>query len=198
MRRAALTGGIATGKSHVRAEFERLGVPTIDADVLARAAVAPGTPGLTAVASRFGPDVLDATGALDRKKLASIVFENADARRDLEQIVHPAVRLAIDRWFAALPPTQPFAIADIPLLYEAGRAGEFEVVIVTTCDPETQVRRVMSRDSVSESEARQRIGAQLSSEEKTRRATYVIHTDGTFDDTARQVREIRNELVAER
>jgi dephospho-CoA kinase len=193
-----LTGGIATGKSHVRAEFERLGVPTIDADILARAAVAPGTPGLTAVASRFGPGVLDATGGLDRRKLAAIIFDNPDARRDLEQIIHPAVRLAIDHWFAALAPKQPCAIADIPLLYETGRAGEFDVVIVTTCDPATQVRRVMARDSVSESEARQRIAAQLSSEEKARRATHVVQTDGTFDDTARQVREIYNELVAER
>jgi dephospho-CoA kinase len=198
VRRVALTGGIATGKSHVLAEFERLGVPTIDADVLARAAVAPGTPGLTAVASRFGPDVLDATGALDRKKLASIVFGNTDARRDLEQIIHPAVRQAIDAWFAALPPNQPFAIADIPLLYETGRAGEFDAVVVTTCDPETQVRRVMARDAVSESEARQRIAAQLSSEDKTRRATHVIHTDGAFEETARQVRDVYNKLAAER
>jgi dephospho-CoA kinase len=198
LRRVALTGGIATGKSHVRAEFERLGVPTIDADVLARAAVAPGTPGLTAVASRFGGDVLDATGALDRKKLASIVFENPDARRDLEQIIHPAVRQAIDDWFAGLPATRPFAIADIPLLYETGRAGEFDAVVVTTCDPETQVRRVMARDAVSESEARQRIAAQLSSEDKTRRATHVIHTDGAFEETARQVRDVYNKLAAER
>ena len=198
MRRVALTGGIATGKSHVRAEFERLGVPTIDADILARAAVAPGSPARTAVASRFGADVLDPSGALDRKKLGAVVFADPQARRDLEQIIHPAVRLAIDQWFATLPANPPFAIADIPLLYETGRAGEFDAVIVTTCDPDTQVRRVMSRDSVSESEARQRIAAQLPSAEKTRRATYVIHTDGTVDDTARRVREIYDALVAER
>ena len=198
VRRVALTGGIATGKSHVRAEFERLGVPTIDADVLARAAVAPGTPGLSAVAARFGPEVLDSSGALDRKRLAAIVFQDATARQDLERIVHPAVRLAIDHWFAALPPTQPFAIADIPLLYETGRHAEFDAVVATTCDPETQVRRVMSRDSVSESEARQRIAAQLSSDEKMRRATHVIHTDGAFEETARQVRDVYNKLAAER
>jgi len=198
MRRVALTGGIATGKSHVRAEFERLGVPTIDADVLARAAVAPGSPALTAVAARFGRDVLDPSGALDRKKLGAVVFTDPQARRDLERIIHPAVRLAIDQWFATLPANAPFAIADIPLLYETGRAGEFDVVIVTTCDPETQVRRVMSRDSVSESEARQRIAAQLPSAEKTSRATYVIHTDGALADTARLVRDIYDTLAAER
>jgi len=190
MRRVALTGGIATGKSHVRAEFERLGVPTIDADALARAAVAPGTQGLSSVANRFGRDVLDSTGALDRKKLASIVFEDPQARRDLEAIIHPAVRLAIDEWFASLPPDRPFAIADIPLLYETGRAREFDLVIVTTCDPETQVRRVMARDSISEAEARQRIAAQLSSDAKTSRADYVIETDGTVEETAAQVRAI--------
>src|SRR5512138_356923 len=100
MRRVALTGGIATGKSHVRAEFERLGVPTIDADTLARAAVAPGTPGLVAVTERFGRDVLDSTGALDRKRLAAIVFQDPGARIELERIIHPAVRLEIDAWFA--------------------------------------------------------------------------------------------------
>jgi dephospho-CoA kinase len=194
MRRVALTGGIATGKSHVRAEFERLGVPTIDADVLARAVVAPGTPGLTSVANRFGRAILDSSGALDRKKLASIVFEDPQARRDLEAIIHPAVRTAIDEWFASLPINRPFAIADIPLLYETGRAREFDLVIVTTCEPETQIRRVMARDSISEAEARQRIAAQLSSEAKTSRADYVIRTDGTVEETAAEVRAIAQRL----
>ena len=194
MRRVGLTGGIATGKSHVRAEFERLGVPTIDADVLARAVVAPGTPGLSSVANRFGREILDSTGALDRKKLASIVFEDPQARRDLEAIIHPAVRTAIDEWFASLPAEQPFAIADIPLLYETGRAREFDLVIVTTCEPETQIRRVMARDSISEAEARQRIAAQLSSESKTSRADYVIRTEGPVEETAAQVRAIVQQL----
>jgi dephospho-CoA kinase len=194
MRRVALTGGIATGKSHVRAEFERLGVPTIDADVLARSVVAPGTPGLSSVANRFGREILDSSGALDRKRLASIVFEDPQARRDLEAIIHPAVRLAIDEWFASLPPDRPFAIADIPLLYETGRAREFDHVIVTTCDPETQIRRVMARDSISDVEARQRLAAQLSSDAKTSRADDVIKTDGTFEETAAQVRAIVQRL----
>jgi dephospho-CoA kinase len=194
MRRVALTGGIATGKSHVRAEFERLGVPTIDADTLARAAVAPGTAGLSAVTARFGPDVLDATGALDRKRLAAIVFQDPGARQDLERIIHPAVRLEIDVWFTALAPSHRFAIADIPLLYETGRDRNFDAVIVTTCDPSAQLRRVMTRDGVSEAEALQRIAAQMPDEDKVRRATYVIHTDGTFDDTRAQVRAVFDRL----
>jgi dephospho-CoA kinase len=198
MRRVALTGGIATGKSHVRAEFERLGVPTIDADALARSVVAPGTPGLSAVTTRFGREVLDATGALDRKKLASIVFAAPEARRDLERIIHPQVRLAIDAWFASLDPNQPFAVADIPLLYETGREREFDAVIVTACDPDTQIRRMMTRDGITEVEARQRIAAQLPIDDKTTRADYVIRTDGTYEDTNGEVRNVHDQLVAER
>src|SRR4051812_45990767 len=147
VRRVALTGGIATGKSHVRARFESLGVPTIDADLLAREAIAPGSAGLQAVVARFGAAVVDATGAIDRKKLGAIVFADAGARRALEAIVHPFVRAATDRWFASLDPGQhPFAVADIPLLYEGKREGDFDVVIVTACDRETQLQRVMTHD----------------------------------------------------
>jgi dephospho-CoA kinase len=195
MKRVALTGGIATGKSHVRADFERLGVPTIDADRLARDAVAEGSPGLKAVINRFGRGVLDDTGALDRRKLGSIVFQDPVARRDLEDIIHPAVRSAIDAWFESISDSAPVAIADIPLLFETGRQGEFDVVIVTACDPLTQIKRVMARDDVSEAEARARVAAQLPIEEKVRRADHVINTDGSFEETNRQVRSVYEVLV---
>jgi dephospho-CoA kinase len=189
MRRIALTGGIATGKSYVRAQFEKLGVPTSDADLLARQVVAPGTPGLAEIVRRFGHDVLEPAGTLDRKKLADIVFADADARKDLEAIVHPRVKAATDRWFAALNGSHPFAIADIPLLYEAGRDKDFDEVIVVACHPETQVRRTMERNELSEQDARARLAAQLPIEDKVQRATYVIRTDGSFADTDRQVEE---------
>jgi dephospho-CoA kinase len=196
VHRIALTGGIATGKSDVRARFEALGVPTIDADALAREAVAPGTPGLAAVVSRFGRDVLDADGALDRQALAKIVFADPEARRALEAIVHPEVRRATERWFASLDPARDsFAIADIPLLYEVGRDRDFDTVIVAACTTETQLRRLMARDNLSESEARQRIGAQLPIEEKIRRADHVIHTNETYAETDRQVRDVLHKLV---
>jgi len=179
----------------VRADFERLGVPTIDADRLARDAVAEGSPGLKAVINRFGRGVLDDTGALDRRKLGSIVFQDPVARRDLEDIIHPAVRSAIDGWFESISDSAPVAIADIPLLFETGRQGEFDVVIVTACDPLTQIRRVMARDDVSEAEARARVAAQLPIEEKVRRADHVINTDGSFEDTNRQVRSVYEVLV---
>lgn len=194
VRRIALTGGIATGKSYVRARFEALGVPTIDADVLAHEAVAPGSPGLAAVVSRFGRDVLDPDGALDRQTLGTIVFADPEARKALEAIVHPEVRRATEQWFASLDPARhPSAIADIPLLYEVGRDRDFDAVTVVACTAETQLRRVMQR-GLSEAAARQRIAAQLPIDEKVRRADYVIRTDGTFEETERQVRAVLDNL----
>jgi dephospho-CoA kinase len=197
VKRVALTGGIATGKSHVRAQFEELGVPTIDADVVARAAVAPGTAGLAAVVERFGRAVLDPSGSLDRRKLAEVVFADPGARHALEAIVHPVVQKTIDDWFAALGSRHLFAVADIPLLFETGRAGEFDKVIVTACAPETQLRRIMQRDHLTEEEARLRIVAQLPLEEKVRKADHVIRTDRAVDATNAEVRTVVERLTRE-
>jgi dephospho-CoA kinase len=195
--RVALTGGIATGKSHVRACFESLGIPTVDADMLARDAVAPGSAELAAVVRRFGTDVCDADGMLNRKKVGAIVFDDPQARRDLEQIIHPYVREMTERWFASLDPERvAFAVADIPLLFEGQREGDFDAVIVTACEPATQLNRLMARDGLSEAEARQRIAAQWPLQEKAARADYVIRTDGSLDDTNRQVDEIASRLRA--
>jgi dephospho-CoA kinase len=195
VRRIGLTGGIATGKSYVRTAFEALGVATIDADTLAREAIAPGTDGLAAVLTRFGMGVLDANGALDRRKVAQIVFADSDARRDLEVIIHPFVRRQADSWFRGLDPAQhAFAIADIPLLYETGTDNLYDAVIVTACAPEEQVRRIVARDHVTEAEAWQRIAAQLPIADKIRRAEYVIRTDGTHQETDRQVRGVFERL----
>lgn len=197
VRRIGLTGGIATGKTYVRRQFDALGVPTIDADQLARDAVRVGTPGLAAVVDRFGPGVLNAAGELDRPTLAGIVFADPAARRDLEAIIHPAVRRASETWFLALDPARhAFAIADIPLLYEVNREKDFDAVIVTACHPDTQIQRVMDRDGISEREARQRLAAQLPVDEKVRRAGYVIRTDGSFADTDAQVKGVWEQLVA--
>ena len=197
VRRVALTGGIATGKSHVRERFERLGVPTIDSDRLARDAVAPGSPGLAAVVERFGRGVLDSSGALDRHKLAEIVFADEQARKTLESIIHPEVRRVTNAWFASLDPARhPYAIADIPLLYEVNRDRDFDVVIVAAADPDTQIRRVMHRDGLSEAEARQRLAAQWPIDEKVRRADYVIRTEGPQEDTDRQIRQVWEALSA--
>lgn len=180
MLRVALTGGIATGKSYVARRMRAAGVPLIDADVLAREAVAPGTPGLQAIVERFGAGVLAPEGALDRTRLAGIVFADPLARQALEAILHPAVRAAIDRFFTSLPAATPFAVADIPLLFETNRAGEYDIVVVAACPPEMQVARVMARDGVSREAALQRLAAQLPIAEKVSRADYVIDTSGSF------------------
>jgi dephospho-CoA kinase len=196
LKRVALTGGIATGKSAVRSELERLGVPTIDADDVARDVVAPGTPALAAILGRFGNRVLDEAGALDRRKLGSIVFADEDARLDLERIVHPAVQAAIDTWLRSAERDQHnIAVAVIPLLYEGGRERDFDAVVTTACQNEEQLRRVMSRDKLTELQARQRIAAQLSTEEKVRRANHVIWTDGSHEETKRQVLETLEQLA---
>jgi dephospho-CoA kinase len=191
--RVALTGGIATGKSHVRGRLEANGVPTIDADRLARDAVAPGTAGLREIVRRFDADILEADGSLNRKKLGAIIFADPQARHDLEKIIHPYVREMMDRWFASLAGV-PFAVADIPLLFEAGRERDFDAVIVAACEPATQLDRLMTRDGLSREQATLRIGAQWSLEDKIARADYVIRTDGTLDDTDRQVDALASHL----
>ena len=190
VRRVALTGGIATGKSHVRARFETLGTPTIDADVLARQAVAPGSPALDAVVRRFGAGILEPGGVLDRRKLGRIVFDDPEARRALEEIVHPVVRRQMSAWFESLDGAHAFAVADIPLLFEAGRDRDFEKIVVTACAPATQIRRIMDRDGMTEAEARQRVQAQLPLDEKVARADHVIRTDGTIAETNAQVEAV--------
>ena len=197
VRRVALTGGIATGKTYAREAFQKLGVPTSDADVRAREAVAPGTSGLREVVTRFGSGVLDSSGSIDRARLAAIVFADPAARRDLEAIVHPYVRTATDAWFQSLDPAlHAFGLADIPLLFEAGRERDFDKVIVVAAKPETQLRRLMERDGLTEADARQRIAAQLPIQSKVERADYVIYTDGTFEETDRQVHDVFERLRA--
>jgi dephospho-CoA kinase len=195
MLRVALTGGIATGKSYALHRFAALGAATIDADRLARDAVAPGTPGLARIALRFGRDVLTPEGSLDRARLAEIIFADPAARRDLEAIVHPSVEREIERWYGTLPPSPTrIAIADVPLLYEIGGDGRFHRVVVTACSPEEQVRRIVQRDGLTEAAARRRLAAQLPIGEKVTRADHVIWTDRTFEETDRQVEDVYRAL----
>ena len=188
----ALTGGIATGKSHCLRRFAELGAPTIDADTLAKQAVDPGTPGFRAVVLRFGAGVVAADGTLNRAALGDIVFADDAARHALEEIIHPSVRAAIDRWFESLDlrPDVKAGIADIPLLFETGRDKEFDAVVVAACAPETQKARLMTRDGFTEVQADQRIRAQMPIDDKARRARYVISTEGSIGETDRQVADV--------
>jgi dephospho-CoA kinase len=191
MLRIALTGGIATGKSYVLQQFRHRGVPCLDADLLAHGVIAAGTEATAAIAVRFGQDMLDADGAVDRKKLGAVVFADPAARKDLEAIVHPAVYRAIHTGLRAfeLVGNYPIGIVDIPLLYETGHAADFDKVIVTVCTPALQMARLAER-GMSEAQARQRIAAQWPAEEKASRADFVVRTDGTFEETDEQVSQI--------
>ena len=194
--RVALTGGIATGKSHVLARLGERGVPTIDADRLARDAVRPGQPAWAALVERFGSEICRPDRQVDRARLGAIVFSDAAARADLEAIVHPPVREAIACWFEArgAAADAPFAVADIPLLYETGRERAFDLVVVAACRRETQEQRVVARDGLAVEAARRRVAAQLPIDYKVARADFVIRTDGTFEETDRQVEAVRAAL----
>jgi dephospho-CoA kinase len=197
MLKIALTGGIATGKSHVSSRMREAGVPVVDADVIAREVVKPGQPGLAAIVARFGPSILTSEGVLDRPSLGRIVFRDPAARRDLEAIVHPPVRKAIDDFFAGLPRDTPFAVADIPLLYETGRHARFDRVIVVACTREHQLERVMARDGLTLEEAERRVASQWPIEAKLRKGDYLIHTDGTHADTDAQVTAVLDRIRME-
>ena len=197
MRRAALTGGIATGKSYCLARFSALGAAVVDADLLARDAVAPGTAGLTRVVERFGASYLLPDGSLDRPALGRLVFSDRTARADLEAIIHPEVYRRIDAWFANLPAGTGLAIADIPLLFETGHQHDFDLVIVCACSPAEQLRRLTARDGLSEAAARARLDAQWPIEEKIARAHIVIRTDAGFAETDREVGRTYESLKGE-
>jgi len=194
---AGLTGGIATGKSTVSAMFAHLGCKVIDADVLAREAVAPGQPAFAAIVAEFGPEAVQADGYLDRKRLGAIVFADAERRQRLEAIVHPAVRARQERLLRALE-EEPFAgvvIWDVPLLFEVGAAASMDRVIAVFADEATQLERLMARDWMSEADARARIRSQMPVAEKARQAHYVVDNSRSRADTEAQVRQVHRALL---
>jgi dephospho-CoA kinase len=182
MRIIGLTGGIGSGKSTFSAILRARGVPVIDADQLARDAVAPGSEGLAEVVRAFGEDVLDASGGLDRKRMAARVFADPGARRSLEDIIHPRVRDAMAAEVQRLAASGvPLALYDVPLLYEAGREKDVDCVVVVYAPREAQLARLAARDGMSAAEAAARISAQMPLEEKARRADFVVVNDGAVE-----------------
>ena len=194
MLKIALTGGAATGKSYVLDQFRTLGVPVIVADDLAHGVTAAGTEATAAIAARFGAEVIGADGAVNRQMLGPIVFGDAAARRELEAIVHPAVYRAIEAFMRAFEKSgDALAVVEIPLLYETGRAKDFDRVIVTACADDTQLARLVAR-GIPEVTARQVIAAQKPTAEKAAQADFVIRTDGPTADTDAQVRDFLRTL----
>ncbi len=189
-----LTGGVASGKSTVASALRSLGAVVIDADALAREVVEPGTPGLAAVVSEFGAEMLGADGALDRARLGALVFADPARRAALEAIVHPLVRARAEEIEAAAPP-DAVIVHDIPLLVETGQATHFDAVLVVDVPVETQVGRAVRDRGWSQEEARARIAAQATREERRAAATYVLDNTGTVEDLRQRVAEVFAELT---
>lgn len=177
MVRVGLTGGIASGKSSVAEGLAARGAVVIDADVLAREVVEPGTEALAAIVRRFGPEVLD-DGRLDRPQLGRIVFADPGARRDLEQIIHPAVRRRAAE-LEGQAPTGAVVVHVIPLLVETGQADDFDVVVVVDLDPRIQLDRLQDRNGFTPAEARSRVAAQATREHRLAAADLVVDNSGS-------------------
>ncbi len=190
-----LTGGIGSGKSTVAAHFRQRGVDVVDADQLAREAVAPGSAALDAIVAEFGPEMQLPDGHLNRPALAARVFGDDAARKTLNQLVHPRVReLARARFQELEARGVPLICYEIPLLYETHQAENYRPVVVVESSEATQLRRAMQRDGASEAEVLARIRAQLPLREKAARADYVIHNDGPKPQTYAQADAVLRSL----
>jgi dephospho-CoA kinase len=193
--RVGLTGGIAAGKSLVAREFAERGAVIIDADVLAREVVEPGTSGLAAVVARFGASILT-DGRLDRKALGRIVFADEAARRDLEAIVHPAVRRRAAE-LEAEAAADAVVVHVIPLLVETAQQDSFDVVVVVDADPETQIRRLREREGISAEEASARLAAQAARDQRLVAADVIIDNNGDVTELRRQIDQIWPNLTTQ-
>ncbi|MGH2580568.1 MAG: dephospho-CoA kinase [Actinomycetota bacterium] len=192
-----LTGGIGTGKSTVARMLEKRGAVVFDADVLARQAVAPGTPGFDQVAERFGPNVLAPGGGLDREALASIVFSDPAARRDLEGIVHPEVRRMFAEGCEEYRDSDRVVVFSAPLLVETGMHTAFDLLIVVSAPVATQIERLMRGRGMAERDVEARIAAQLPLEAKAEVADILVDNEGTLEDLEGRVERVWRDLDAQ-
>ncbi|QGV81178.1 dephospho-CoA kinase [Streptomyces ficellus] len=189
MLKVGLTGGIGAGKSEVSRLLSSYGAVVVDADKIAREVVEPGTPGLAAVVEAFGPEVLTAGGALDRPKLGSIVFSDPERLATLNAIVHPLVGARSAELEAAAGP-DAVVVHDVPLLTENGLAPLYDVVVVVDASPETQLDRLQRLRGMTEDEARARMAAQATREQRRAVADLVVDNDGPLEALEPQVREV--------
>jgi dephospho-CoA kinase len=180
-----LTGGIASGKSTVEQRFIELGVPVINADDSSRAVVEQGQPGLAAVVARFGAGILTPEGDLDRRALRSLIFSDAARRKELEALLHPLIRADMEQ--RSSQAIGPYVILSIPLLVEGNASGRWDRVLVVDADESLQLARLITRDGVSEAEARATLAAQASRAARLAAADDVLENSGTVADLRQAV-----------
>jgi dephospho-CoA kinase len=194
--KVGLTGSIAVGKSHVCGVLEAHGCHILDADQVARDVVEPGSEGLSRILENFGRGVLDDEGRLDRQALGAIVFSDPAKRQLLNSLLHPLVIAAQDAWIRRVEADDPdgIAVVDAALMIESGGWERFDKLIVVWCRPEIQLQRLMERNRLNETEARKRVEAQMSQEEKKGYADYLIDTSGDYETTELRVLEVLEEL----
>ncbi|MCU0266637.1 MAG: dephospho-CoA kinase [Actinomycetia bacterium] len=195
MLTVGLTGGIGAGKGEVARMLAAYGAVVVDADALAREALAPGSPGLAEVAAEFGPDVLAADGSLDRARLADVVFGDDAALARLEAIVHPTVGARSAELIAAAP-EDAVVVYDVPLLVEKGLAGAYDLVVVVEAPEEVRVARVVEGRGMRLEDVRARVAAQASADERAAVADVVLDNSGTLDELEAQVGELWSEITA--
>ena len=199
MLRIGLTGSIGVGKSFVASVLAELGCHVLDADDVAREVVATGSAGLRDVVAEFGDQILRNDGTLDRSKLGTLVFENAEKRAVLNSILHPYIIALQDRRLRELEATDPqgIGVVDAALMIESGGYKRFDKLIVVYCRPEVQIQRVMARNKLSREDAERRISAQMSQEEKQKFADYLIDTSDGFDAARKRTEEVYAVLTKE-
>ncbi|PYG02131.1 dephospho-CoA kinase [Georgenia satyanarayanai] len=194
MLRLGLTGGIGAGKSTVARELERLGAVVVDADAVAREVVAPGTPGLAAVAAEFGEEVLAPDGALDRAALGRVVFADPAARARLEEVTHPLIAVETARRVADLPPGT-VVVHDVPLIVERGLADRYDLVAVVGADEDVRLERLVRDRGMSRQDALARIAAQATDAERREVADVWLDNSGSPEDLLEQVRRLWHERL---
>jgi dephospho-CoA kinase len=188
-----LTGGIASGKSYVASVLGELGASSVDADQVAREVVVPGSTGLEQVVAAFGDEILLLNGELDRAKLGSVVFANSDKRIELENILHPLIKVRTTQLLSEQ--TSKVVVYAVPLLVEAKVDYPFDAIITVEAGVENQVSRLMASRRLAEADARARIGAQANSADRVAKANFVIDSSGSKEQTKQQVVEVWNQLL---
>jgi len=198
MQLIGLTGGIASGKSVVAARLAEHGAVVVDADRIAREVVEPGSPALARIAEEFGDEVIASDGSLDRAALGALIFESPEKRAALNAITHPAVGIRSKELFAAAAAADPDAIVvyDVPLLVEAGRVDEFDLIVVVNASTETRLNRMVELRGMSRDEAMHRLNSQATNTERLAVADVVIDSNGTLEQTLEQADALWEKLSA--